>query len=106
MALKPLVLFCLILFPFCLSAAVGGAADTHEGETTYNARCKVCHGEDGVPKSFAKDSAAFNDEAWKKATSLEAIEKVVAEGRKRMPAFKNKLTPEEIKAVSAYLKTL
>jgi len=37
---------------------------------------------------------------------MEAIEKVVAEGRKRMPAFKNKLTPEEIKAVSAYLKTL
>ena len=37
---------------------------------------------------------------------MEAIEKVVAEGRRRMPAFQNKLTPEEIKAVAAYLKTL
>jgi mono/diheme cytochrome c family protein len=96
----------LMLFPLCLSVAAGMAEDPNPGEATYKSRCKVCHGEDGVPKSFAKDSAAFNDEAWKEATSLEAIEKVVSEGRKRMPAFQNKLTPEEIKAVSAYLKTL
>ena len=103
---KPLLLFFLMLFPFCLSAAEDVTADANEGEATYKARCKVCHGEDGVPKSFAKGSPAFNDQAWKEATSVEAIEKVVAEGRKKMPAFKNKLTPEEIKAVSAYLKTL
>ncbi len=103
---KHLVLFFLMLFFFCLSAAADVTADANEGEATYKARCKVCHGEDGVPKSFAKGSPAFNDQAWKEATSVEAIEKVVAEGRKRMPAFQNKLTPEEIKAVSAYLKTL
>lgn len=103
---KHLVLFFLMLFPLLLSAEADVAADAKEGEATFKARCNVCHGEDGVPKSFAKGSPAFNDPAWKKATSVEAIEKVVAEGRKRMPAFQNKLTPEEIKAVSAYLKTL
>jgi mono/diheme cytochrome c family protein len=92
----------LILFASCLSVA----ADGNEGEVTYKARCAVCHGKDGVPKSFAKGSPAFNDEAWKNENSLEAIEKVVAEGRNRMPAFRNKLTPEEIKAVSAFLKSL
>jgi mono/diheme cytochrome c family protein len=92
----------LVLTAFCLAAATEGI----NGEEVYRARCKVCHGEDGVPKSFAKSSPAFNDEEWKKATSQEAIEKVVAEGRKRMPAFQNKLTPEQIKAVSAYLQTL
>ena len=91
-----------ILLAFCLSAATDGT----EGEVIYKARCKVCHGGDGTPKKFAKDSAVFNDEAWKKATSLEAIQELVAEGRKRMPAFRNKLTPEEIRAVSAYIKTL
>ena len=90
---KHLVLFLLMVVPFCLSTA----ADANEGEATYKARCKVCHGEDGVPKSFAKGSPAFNDQAWKEATSVEAIEKVVAEGRKRMPSFQNKLTPEEIR---------
>jgi mono/diheme cytochrome c family protein len=103
---KHLVLSFLVLFPFCLSTATDVTADTNEGEAIYKARCKVCHGEDGVPKSFAKGSPAFNDQAWKEATSVEAMEKVIAEGRKRMPAFRNKLTPEEIKAVSAYLKTL
>jgi mono/diheme cytochrome c family protein len=103
---KHLVLFFMMLFPFCLSAAADVTAGANEGEATYKARCKVCHGEDGVPKSSAKGSPAFNDQAWKDATSVEAIEKVVAEGRKKMPSFQNKLTPEEIKAVSAYLKTL
>jgi len=103
---KHLVLFFLMVFPFCLTAAADVTADTNQGEATYKARCKVCHGEDGVPKSFAKGSPAFNDQMWKEATSVEAIEKVVAEGKKRMPAFRNKLTPEEIKAVAAYLKTL
>jgi mono/diheme cytochrome c family protein len=92
----------LILLAFYLPVV----ADENEGEKIYKARCKVCHGEDGVPKSFAEESAAFNDQAWKDGTSLEEIEKVVAEGRKRMPAFRNKLTPEQIKAVSAYVKTL
>ena len=99
---RSLVVFFLVLFALCLS----DAADGNEGEVTYKARCAVCHGKDGVPKSSAKGSPAFNDDAWKKETSLEAIEKVVAEGRNRMPAFRNKLTPEEIKSVSAYLKTL
>ena len=103
---KHLVLFFLMLFPLWLCANADVAADANEGEATYKARCKVCHGDDGVPKSFAKGSPAFNDQAWKEATSMETIEKVVGEGRKKMPAFQNKLTPEEIKAVSAYLKTL
>jgi cytochrome c6 len=99
---KPLVVVVVILLISCLCAG----ADEDKGGVTYAARCAVCHGKDGVPKGFAKGSPAFNDEGWKKGASLEAIEKVVAEGRKRMPAFGNKLTPEEIKAVSAYLKTL
>ena len=99
---KYAVLFLVVLFPFCFSVT----ADESGGEATYKARCAGCHGKDGVPKSFAKGSPAFNDEAWKKANPVEAIEKVVAEGRNKMPPFKNKLAPEEIRAVAAYLKTL
>ncbi len=93
----------LILFVCCLSVA---AAAGNDGEAVYKARCAVCHGKDGVPKSFAKGAPAFNDEAWKKGASTAEIEKMVAEGGKRMPSFRNKLTEEEIKAVAAYLKTL
>ncbi len=99
---KYVVLPLVVLFLFGFSVA----ADEGGGEATYKTRCAVCHGKDGEPKSFAEGSPAFNDEAWKKENSIEAIEKVVAEGRKKMPAFKNKLTPEQIRAVAAYLKTL
>jgi mono/diheme cytochrome c family protein len=99
---KSLVVMVVTLLAFSLYAG----AEEDEGKVTYEARCAVCHGKDGAPKSFAKGSPAFNDEAWKQGASLESIEEVVTEGRKKMPAFRNKLTPEEIKAVSAYLKTL
>jgi mono/diheme cytochrome c family protein len=59
-----------------------------------------------VPKPFAKGSPAFNDETWKKAAVAGDIEGVIAEGRKRMPAFRGKLTPEQIRSVAAYLMTL
>ncbi len=96
----------LLLFLILPALFLSASAEEDVGEAIYRSRCKVCHGEDGNPKKFAEDSASFNDEAWKKATTPEAIERVIAEGRKRMPAFKNKLTPEEIKAVSAYVKIL
>lgn len=96
------LLLSTVLSLLCLSAA----AQEIDGSALYKSRCAVCHGKDGVPKDFAKDSAAFNDEAWKKAASLKEIEEVVAKGRKKMPAFQSKLSPEEIKAVSAYLLIL
>jgi mono/diheme cytochrome c family protein len=100
--IRYLVLLSALLSLVCISAA----AQEADGAAVYRSRCAVCHGKDGVPKDFAKASAAFNDEAWKKTASPEQIEEVVAKGRKKMPAFQNKLTPEEIKAVSAYLLTL
>lgn len=100
--IRSFLLFSLLLSLPCFSAA----AEEVDGAAVYKARCAVCHGKDGVPKGFAKDSAAFNDPAWKATTSMEQILEVVAKGRKKMPAFQNKLTPEEIKAVSAYIKSL
>lgn len=99
---KFLALILVVPAAFCLSAAPQG----NGGEGIYQARCLVCHGKDGVPKSFAKGSPAFNDEAWQKSTSVESIEKVIADGRNKMPAFRNKLTQEEIRSVAAYVKTL
>lgn len=96
----------VVLFVILVSWPLSAAAEDDLGAAIYKARCAVCHGKEGIPKSFAKGAAAFNDEEWKKKSTLEAIEKVVAEGRRKMPAFRNKLSPEEIKAVSAYLKTL
>ena len=96
------ILFCLIL----AAALVAPASPADDGESLYNAKCAMCHGKDGVARKMAKGSADLNDPEWQDATPLEAIEKVTAEGKGKMPKFKTKLTPEQIKLIAAYIKTL
>lgn len=88
-----------------LAAAPALAADP-DGKALYEAKCAMCHGKDGVAKPLAKGSGNFNDAAWQKANPDEAIEKVATDGKGKMKGYAGKLTPEEIKAVAAHVKTL
>lgn len=88
-----------------LSLAPALAADP-DGKALYDAKCAMCHGKDGVAKPLAKGSGNFNDAAWQKANPAETIEKVATEGKGKMKGYAGKLTPEEIKAVAAHVKTL
>ncbi len=55
---------------------------------------------------MAKGSANFNDAKWQAATKAEAIEIVISEGKGKMKGLKGKMTPEQIKAVADYVKTI
>ena len=89
---------------FVSIVAVRAAED---GKALFDAKCAVCHGTNGVPKSIAKASPALNDAKWQKGTTVEAIEKRITEGKApTMKPFKDKLTPEQIKAVADYVLTL
>lgn len=81
-------------------------ADGPDGKALYEAKCAMCHGKDGVAKAMAKGSANFNDPKFQQANSAEAIEKIIAEGKGKMKGFKDKLKPEEIRAVAAHVKSL
>lgn len=98
---------CLLL-AFALALPAGFVAQADEaGKSLFQKKCSICHGRDGVPKKAAKDAHAFTDPAWQAMTPRETIEKTVTEGKgKKMPAFKGKLTPEEIALVAAHVKTL
>ena len=78
------------------------------GKELYDKKCAMCHGADGVAKAMGKGSANLNDPAWQAKNSVEAIVQVTADGKKdtKMPGYKDKMSAEEIKAVSAYIKTL
>ncbi|MFQ5718734.1 MAG: c-type cytochrome [Acidobacteriota bacterium] len=82
------------------------AADGPDGKALYNRKCALCHGKDGAAKKMAKGSGNFNDAAWQKATSLEAIIKQIEEGKGKMKAYKEKLSAAEIEAIAHYVKTL
>jgi mono/diheme cytochrome c family protein len=84
-------------------ALVVAAAD---GRVLYETKCSQCHGKDGVAKPPGKGSKNFNDPAFQSAWTEESIAKITAEGKDKMPGYRSKLSPEEIRAVAAHVKTL
>lgn len=70
--------------------------------------CVACHAPDGkgnaAMKSTMKDLPDFTNAAWqKKATDAEMID-TITNGHKPMPAYKDKLTEDQIKAIVAYVR--
>jgi mono/diheme cytochrome c family protein len=84
------------------------AEGTPNGKDLYDKKCAMCHGADGVAKGMGKGSANLNDPAWQAKNSVDAVVQATAEGKKdtKMPAYKDKMSAEEIKAVAEYIKTL
>jgi cytochrome c6 len=65
-----------------------------DGAATYTAKCKMCHGATGE-KNFPDLSKSEVD-----------LTRSVTDGKGKMPAYKTKLSTDEIKGVVAYIKTL
>lgn len=71
--------------------------------------CATCHGKDGRAKTFkARFNRARNltDPAWQESITDEHIYKSILKGKKKMPAFKNKLSKDEIGALVSYVRML
>jgi mono/diheme cytochrome c family protein len=89
--------------------ASGGSASViaaPDGKALYEEKCTMCHEKDGTPKKMGEGSASFNDPKWQAANSVDAIAKVIAEGKNKMKRYEGKLSPEEIAAIAAYVKTM
>jgi len=94
------------------NANASGAATTLDAAALFNndsaPKCASCHRADGkgveAMKASMKDLPDFTDAAWqKKATDAEMIE-TIKNGHKPMPAYKDKLTDDQIKALVAYVR--
>lgn len=83
-----------------------------DGATIYMEKCKKCHGEkgEGNPKATEKLCKGVDPEKLKldpiATKSDEEVKKLIVEGKEKMPAYAEKLTPEEIDAVTAYCRVL
>jgi len=85
----------------------GTPAPAADGAALYAAKCLVCHGKDGrgIPSWRAKGQPDFTDAAWQKSRTNAQIAEATKNGKgKSMPAFKAKLTDEEIAAVAVRVK--
>jgi len=89
------------------SASKFGAITAADGNAVYASKCAICHGKDGRGTAAwrAKGQPDFSDAKWQKATTDAQITAATKNGKgKSMPAFKAKLTDEEIAAVVARVR--
>ncbi len=88
--------------------ALAGSAFAADGAATFKAKCAMCHGADGSASTGMGKSMGL------KALGSPEVQKMsdadmtalVANGKGKMPAFKGKLSDEDISAVVKYVKTL
>ncbi len=82
-----------------------------DGKALYMKKCKNCHGTTGAADTkLAKkhDIPSWKESGWKGKWSMSKVKDIVNNGKSgtKMKAFKGKLTPEEIDAVSTYSRGL
>jgi mono/diheme cytochrome c family protein len=99
-------------FALLLSLTLTTAASADEGADLWTAKCKSCHGADGKAQTQMGKKESMTDisqEAWQKAETDADIRQVISEGstkNKKMKPFKEKLTPQQIDSLVAYIRTL
>jgi cytochrome c6 len=89
-----------VLAATAVLAAVPARAD--EAAAIFQKKCSACHGKDGKGQTKMGEKMGIKDLST--APGAAEIEKIVADGKNKMPAFKGKLPDEEIKALASYIK--
>ena len=74
------------------------------GQTVYKTNCISCHGRDGE----GKVGPNLTDDFYKNVSKIEDIARVITKGAGNgaMPAWANRIHPNEVVLVSAYVATL
>ena len=86
-----------------------GRSQVERGRAVYQARCTRCHGADGAGRTRMAEIVEppdMSDPAWQRQRSDADMITSVAIGRGQMPAFRKKLSRQEITAAVAYVRTL
>jgi cbb3-type cytochrome c oxidase subunit III len=90
------------------SANPGAAIAVADGNALYTAKCAICHNKDGsgLPNWRSKGQPDFTDAKWQKSRTDAQIFDATKNGKgKFMPAFKAKMSDEEITAVVARIRS-
>lgn len=92
-----IILIPLLLLLFATGFSTGQPG---EGKGLYEHYCARCHGTDGARGMFGAKNLQ------KSLLPDTAIALQIRNGKRIMPSFKKKFTPDQINEVSAYIKTL
>lgn len=103
---KTLTILTLCILIAAPSAFAGGGGS--DGTAIYKAKCAMCHGADGAgqtPMGKNMKLRALGSAEVQKQTDAELV-KWIADGKGKMPGYKGKLTPADIDALVAFIRTL
>ena len=111
----------ILLFIFIVAAAAGltlftvlGAGNTNEAAgadaaTIYNRQCLSCHGRDGRGRTRRGRQTHARDmtsREWQDDVSDERLFNSINNGRGKMPAFRKKISENDIDALVAYVRRM
>ncbi len=94
-----------------LGVSVSTCGPKDPGERVWVRKCAACHGREGrgdTRFALGRPYVVLTDDVWKHGGDLDSIRRLVADGdpKSPMPAYRGRLTPEEIDAVSNHVLRL
>src|ERR1700733_9299516 len=95
------VLALAVMFAFGTSVRADGAGD-------FKAKCAACHGADRTGSTATGKALKVRDLASPDVQSQSdaQLTDIVTNGKNKMPAYKGKLTDDQIKGLVAYIRGL
>ena len=113
------ILLCAIVLCFSSLAVVAASGEpeskksrqssAERGRAVYANNCARCHGGDGTSQTTMgqmTEAPNLTDAGWQRGKSSARMIAAVSNGRGQMPAFKKKLSRQDIAAAVAYVRTL
>ena len=96
----------IVALNLVLLSATAFAAD-QKTQDLYKAKCQGCHGPDGKASAIGKKLGAkdFSDPDVVKLSEADMV-KVTTDGKNKMPAYKGKLTDDQIKDLVKYIREM
>ena len=80
------------------------AAPVFAAKAFYDKSCAGCHGADGMGGEGGLNIPNFKDTKWQQRRTDQQIIDVIAKGKGTMPPWKDKLTEEQIKVMTTYIR--
>src|SRR5215510_1939813 len=107
--MTPVALIALLVVLNNSTAASKPSATAVDGSALFGSKCVICHGKDGtgLPNWKAKGQPDLTNPDWQKSHTDSQIAETIKNGRgKFMPAFKEKLSDDEIGAIVGRVRQL
>jgi cytochrome c6 len=96
------------LFVALAMMVVVGASVRADGAGDFKAKCAMCHGADGSGSTATGKALKVRDlgSADVQGQTDAQLTEIITSGKDKMPAYKGKLTDDQIKGLVVYIRSL